>query len=549
MIKYMPPITRHIDQAPRFDKYNEESGKKLIVYHTNWSNYGRNYQVKDLPIGKIDDVCYAFFNLTEKGDVISGDKWADFDKRYTDPTTGIEPVDSWNSSNPFYGNLGQFYKLKKKDEKFNLILSVGGWSWSKNFSSAVSPENRGNFVESLLRIFNDYPVFSGVSLDWEYCTDDGVNHGNEGNFAKPVDAYNFKEFCRLLREALNNDGKDHYIISTCCSANPILAKKLRIKDLSVWVDEFHIMTYDFMGFSGQKVTGHHTNLKKCSYCDFSVEEAVETYLEEGVNPQKLFIGVAFYSRGFKNSSGPGEPGEGGSLDTSWEQGIVDYKDLPIHGSKEYWDPNCLAPFSYDANRKVYNSYDNPSSVYEKCKYIWTNKLGGVIVWESSADNISHKDRNLISLLQQYLKTDPHTLDAPALPEVWGSKEPDIISEPITEPETEPIEWQKGKNYELHELVSYNGQVYKCIVSHTSNIGWVPDLATSLWVLVEKDTEEDTPREISPPQPPPSTPHPICDCVCKRIKSIKIIGDIDMSNVEISYEEDDEDGNDKEKEEQ
>ena len=35
--------------------------KKLIVYHTSWARYGRNYQVEDLPLDHIADVAYAFF--------------------------------------------------------------------------------------------------------------------------------------------------------------------------------------------------------------------------------------------------------------------------------------------------------------------------------------------------------------------------------------------------------------------------------------------------------------------------------------------------------
>jgi hypothetical protein len=39
--------------------------KKCIVYHADWVNYARNFQVSNLAtfMGGISDVCYAFFNL------------------------------------------------------------------------------------------------------------------------------------------------------------------------------------------------------------------------------------------------------------------------------------------------------------------------------------------------------------------------------------------------------------------------------------------------------------------------------------------------------
>ena len=39
--------------------------KKCIVYHTDWANYARNFQVTNLAtfMGGITDVCYAFMNL------------------------------------------------------------------------------------------------------------------------------------------------------------------------------------------------------------------------------------------------------------------------------------------------------------------------------------------------------------------------------------------------------------------------------------------------------------------------------------------------------
>ena len=52
---------------------------KAILYHTNWANYGRNFQVKDIPIQGVTDIAYAFFNLRDAGngnwEIVSGDTY------------------------------------------------------------------------------------------------------------------------------------------------------------------------------------------------------------------------------------------------------------------------------------------------------------------------------------------------------------------------------------------------------------------------------------------------------------------------------------------
>jgi chitinase len=170
--------------------YNTITGKRAIYYHTSWSNYGRNYQVKDIPENVID-IAYAFWDVKSDGSIITLDSWADIDKRYV--ANGVEPLDNWNDTNSnFYGNFGQFKKMLDKKRALNIMLSLGGWTNSKNFSDMVSKDvSRTNFVNNLINIFHKYPIFNGVSIDWEYLSNDGVNYGNVGNSVSKDDCANF----------------------------------------------------------------------------------------------------------------------------------------------------------------------------------------------------------------------------------------------------------------------------------------------------------------------------------------------------------------------
>ena len=43
------------------------SNKKSILYHPNYVNYARDFQVKDIPLEGVTDIAYAFFNIKDSG--------------------------------------------------------------------------------------------------------------------------------------------------------------------------------------------------------------------------------------------------------------------------------------------------------------------------------------------------------------------------------------------------------------------------------------------------------------------------------------------------
>ena len=60
------------------------------------------------------------------------------------------------------------------------------------------------------------------------------------------------------------------------------------------------------------------------------------------------------------------------------------------------------------------------------------------------------------------------------------------------------EWQPGTFYALGAQVTYQGPGYECITAHTSQVGWEPNVAGSLWRLAS-----GTP--VPTPAPTPTTP--------------------------------------------
>lgn len=57
-------------------------------------------------------------------------------------------------------------------------------------------------------------------------------------------------------------------------------------------------------------------------------------------------------------------------------------------------------------------------------------------------------------------------------------------------------WEVGHEYQTGDRVQYEGHLYKCIQSHTSQADWIPSTAVSLWVEVA-DPSVEFPEWVQP----------------------------------------------------
>src|SRR5688572_15973433 len=65
-------------------------------------------------------------------------------------------------------NFRKLNLLKARNPNLRLLISIGGWSWSENFSDAVLTEtSRKKFASSAVEIVQQYHL-DGVDIDWEY---------------------------------------------------------------------------------------------------------------------------------------------------------------------------------------------------------------------------------------------------------------------------------------------------------------------------------------------------------------------------------------------
>lgn len=70
-------------------------------------------------------------------------------------------------------------------------------------------------------------------------------------------------------------------------------------------------------------------------------------------------------------------------------------------------------------------------------------------------------------------------------------------------------WESSRDYNAGDRVRYNGILYRCLIQHTSQIGWEPDVAPSLWAPVLIESPDVIPDWV---QPDSTNPYSIGDRV-------------------------------------
>ncbi|KAL4889158.1 glycoside hydrolase superfamily [Aspergillus ambiguus] len=350
-------------------------GYVSAAYFVNWAIYGRNYHPHDLPAENLTHILYAFANVDPgTGNVSLTDSWSDLERHY--------PGDEWDalSTDNAYGCIKQLFVQKQRNRALKILLSIGGWTYSKNFPDPVATDaGRRRFAESAVKLMQD-AGFDGLDIDWEYPEDEKA-------------ADNLTQLLKELREELDDYSKNHgngkhFLLTLASPAGPTHYSVLKPAEMDRFLDYWNLMSYDYSG-SWDQTAGHSSNLYASptngESTPFNTDQAINYYVSHGVPSRKIILGMPLYGRAFADTDGPGSPfhgvGEG-----SWEPGVWDYKALPRGGSHVTEQCDIVAAFSYDSERRTMISYDTPSITKMKGRYIKAKQLGGAMWWESSGDS-------------------------------------------------------------------------------------------------------------------------------------------------------------------
>lgn len=282
-------------------------------------------------------------------------------------------------------NLQNLNKLKQINPNLKILISIGGWSWSENFSdAALSDTSRKAFAQSAVAIIEKFNL-DGVDIDWEY----PAISGEEGNIYRPEDKQNFTLMLKELRlelDSLEQNHKTKKLLTVAVGGFTNFIRHTEMAQAQKYLDFVNLMTYDF--YNGD-FAGHHTNLynSKKHPAENYADKTFKEFLSAGVPANKLVMGIAFYSRSF-TLKGNSIKGLGDSvLSSRYGKGYTFIKDSLINqkGFKAYHDKEAKASYIFNPTTREYMTYDDEKSVQEKCEYVIKNKMGGVMFWEYDSD--------------------------------------------------------------------------------------------------------------------------------------------------------------------
>ncbi len=328
---------------------------KVIAYVAGYqNNWGANFEKAK----QVTHINYAFANIKDGKVVLGNEK-------------DVEDLQKLNA-------------LKKVNSDLKILISVGGWSWSKNFSNAVLTENsRQIFANSAIDFMLKYQI-DGIDLDWEYPGQIGDN-----NVYRKEDKENFTSILKLIRYKLDSLSNNKYLLTVATGANQNYLDHTNMKEAQKYLDFINIMTYDFYT-GGSKYTGHHANLYNSEHNikhPRSAEIAVEQHLKVGIPANKLVLGVPFYGRWWKRvnpkNNGLYQPSTGVTGAYGYSQ-IAD--SIKSKTFTSYWDKSAGAPYIWREKDSLFLTYENEQSLNIKSDFVKSNQLGGIMFWQFNGDN-------------------------------------------------------------------------------------------------------------------------------------------------------------------
>jgi chitinase len=382
---------------------------RIAGYFSAQNAHASDYQVRDIPADHLTHINYAFAALSEEGTCVPGDPTLDTDQFFPE-------TDSWNDPpGTLRGNFNQLRHLKAQHAHLKTLISVGGWDGSTHFSDvALTAASREQFARLCVGFMRRYG-FDGIDIDWEY----PVVGGHPDTVARAQDRENvillLAELRRQLDKQAATDGQN-YLLTIAAPAGPQVYQHLDLAQMHPLLDWINLMTYDFHG-AWDETTNFHAPLYATSsdpsadplvQSSFNVHAAVQGYIQAGVPPHKMLVGIPFYGPAWQGvaatNNGLYQPAAGPAL-IGQQRGVVFSRDIQhirhTSGYTRFWHAEAQVPWLYNEQRGVMISYEDAQSIRHKAAYIRAQRLGGAMIWELSGDD-SDSPKSLLAPLATHL---------------------------------------------------------------------------------------------------------------------------------------------------
>jgi chitinase len=272
-----------------------------------------------------------------------------------------------------------------------VLVCMGTDEGAKRLRQALTDPIRPTLVKNLVQ-FVVTRGYDGLDVDMEPIED--------------TDIGTYEKFIHELRAGLKAANRK-LLLTAAVAAEPEMFARLQGE-----FDQINLMTYDLSGpWKGFK-TWYNAGLndggdEKMNGSDPypSTRGMVQQFMQAGVQPAKLGIGIAFYGYLWTGANGPRQSIEGVKVndDVSYQAIMDQYYRL----DRYHWDDQAQAPYlSIDAPQptdRQFISYDDETLCAKKIAYVRQQRLGGVIIWELSEGYRDSQPNGRKDILLQSIK--------------------------------------------------------------------------------------------------------------------------------------------------
>ena len=301
-------------------------------------------------------------------------------------------------------NLASLVARRKGKPSLTILVSVGGWLWSTDFSDfALTKDSRARFIQSVMDFLILYHL-DGLDIDWEY-----PGMAGSGHPFRAEDKRNFTLLLKELRKRFEAETQKHgrslYLTIAAGASDEYLAHT-EMANASKYVDTVNLMAYDYYEPGSGPLTGNHAPLftNPADPMKISGDASVKAFQRAGVPAAKIILGVPFYGHTWgevaDREHGLFQPGK--PIPNAYAPYSLIETTMLDHGFTRFWDSTASVPYLYSADRHVFVSYEDPQSIAAKCSYVLTHKLGGVMFWDYSSD----PSGKLLGAINQSLYSSP-----------------------------------------------------------------------------------------------------------------------------------------------
>jgi chitinase len=533
------------------------SGGITVAYYDQWSIYQNAYYLKNLDTSgaasKLNYLIYDFENIDPvnltcfeatkatnpdpagESDPNAGDgaedSFADYQKSFDSTISVNGTTDVFNQ--PIAGNFHQLQELKAKHPNLKILLSLGGWTYSKYFSDAAATSaSRQKLVSSCINMFinGNIPsqggfggngtaanIFDGFDIDWEY---PGSTGGHLGNHVSPNDTANYTALMQEFRNELNTAGAANgktYALTAALPAGQDKISKIQTNQIGQYLTFADVMTYDLHGgfettgptnFADQLLQAPNdpSNAIAPGTQKYAGDNAIKAWtvgnptygIPGGFPANKLTLGVPFYYRGwtgvpaganhglYQTASGPAT----GAALSGNVPGIRMYKELlgvVDNPADTFWDPASQSAYFYDGS--TFWTGEDAQSLQARTDYVHCTGLAGTMMF--SMYDLNDPTNTLFNTLTSDLAgattnctTPPPTTNPPPTTTTTGSNPPPTTTTVAPTPTTTTgggcagvAAWNSSTAYPGGSVVTNGGHRW---TANQWNFNEVPGGASGAW---------------------------------------------------------------------